>query len=385
MLNSLLHSGAGKEEKKVEYIELIYDLIFVYIIGRNSTLLHTAEGGFIPAETYITYLITTLIALQIWYFTVLFINRYGDNGPAEYICLFINMYLLYFMGDATRIDWRSTYARYNTAWALILVNLAVQYILKLKKSDGSTPLQDNHIKLTILSLLVQAGIIFVSIPVCSLTGFPLSLAALVFGLVFAGVFGSALKMVPVDFSHLSERVMLYVVFTFGEMIISIAGYFQGGFTFNTIYYSLMGFLIVVGLFLTYGYFYDRVINRECCTSGTAYMLLHIFLIAALNNLTISLELMREDEVSITSKNIFLVVSFLCYFGLLFALQAFAKYGRRPTKRFTLILFLISASFVILMCLLYRNSAASIAVTVIYIYAMYLGFCLRGKRIQQEHL
>ena len=28
------------KEKKVEYIELIYDLIFVYIIGRNNSLLH---------------------------------------------------------------------------------------------------------------------------------------------------------------------------------------------------------------------------------------------------------------------------------------------------------------------------------------------------------
>lgn len=37
-----------KEEKKVEYLELIYDLIFVYIIGRNNSLLHAAEGGFIP-------------------------------------------------------------------------------------------------------------------------------------------------------------------------------------------------------------------------------------------------------------------------------------------------------------------------------------------------
>ena len=29
-----------KEEKKVEYLEIIYDLIFVYVIGRNNTLLH---------------------------------------------------------------------------------------------------------------------------------------------------------------------------------------------------------------------------------------------------------------------------------------------------------------------------------------------------------
>ena len=36
-----------KEEKKVEYIELIYDLIFVYIIGRNNSLISSVEHGFI--------------------------------------------------------------------------------------------------------------------------------------------------------------------------------------------------------------------------------------------------------------------------------------------------------------------------------------------------
>ena len=28
----------GKKEKKVEYVELIYDLIFVYVIGRSDIL-----------------------------------------------------------------------------------------------------------------------------------------------------------------------------------------------------------------------------------------------------------------------------------------------------------------------------------------------------------
>ena len=54
-----------KEEKKVEYIELIYDLIFVYIIGRNNSLIHTVESGFISFDVYLTYLLTTLISLHI--------------------------------------------------------------------------------------------------------------------------------------------------------------------------------------------------------------------------------------------------------------------------------------------------------------------------------
>ena len=33
------------KEKKVEYVELIYDLIFVYVVGRNNALLHIFENG----------------------------------------------------------------------------------------------------------------------------------------------------------------------------------------------------------------------------------------------------------------------------------------------------------------------------------------------------
>ena len=88
-----------KEEKKVEYIELIYDLIFVYIIGRNNSLISSVEHGFIPWSVYLTYFLTTLIALHIWYLTTVFINRYGSKSVAEYIGIFINMYLLYYMAD----------------------------------------------------------------------------------------------------------------------------------------------------------------------------------------------------------------------------------------------------------------------------------------------
>ena len=42
-----------KEEKKVEYLELIYDLIFVYIIGRNNSLLHHMTDGFIQPKMFL--------------------------------------------------------------------------------------------------------------------------------------------------------------------------------------------------------------------------------------------------------------------------------------------------------------------------------------------
>ena len=52
-----------REEKKVEYIELIYDLIFVYIIGRNSSLIHNMEGGFIDPDIVLTFIFCTMITI----------------------------------------------------------------------------------------------------------------------------------------------------------------------------------------------------------------------------------------------------------------------------------------------------------------------------------
>ena len=177
-------------------------------------------------------------------------------------------------------------------------------------------------------------------------------------------------LVAGDFSHLTERIMLYVVFTFGEMVIGIAEYFEGGFGFNTIYFSLMAFLIVAGLFISYGFIYDNVIDRDMATSGMSYMLLHVFMITALNNITTALEFMRMDEVGEIPKNIFIVVSVIAYFIFLFMTEKYALVRCRAHIRFFAVIIAFSLLFAVMMALFYHNAYISIAVTVLYIYSVF---------------
>ena len=373
----------GKEEKKVEYIELIYDLIFVYLIGRNNSLLHAIQDGFIQPGAFLTYILCTLIILHVWYFSTLFINRYGSNGPAEHVCIFINMYLLYYLGDGIRSSWEEAYARFNGAWALILVNLAVQYYLKYRAAAREAPWESAHIKSQIVLILTQAAIVGVSIPLFPIVGQPLSPLALVFGIVATTVKRDVGNLVAVDFAHLTERVMLFVVFTFGEMIICVSGYFEGGFGPNTVYFSLTAFLTVVGLFLSYEYLYDHIIDREASASGNRYMILHIFLIAAMNNITTALEFMREPTVRVAPKTVFLVVSFLIYFLFLFLLERYAPVRVKGSRKFFGQLAGLCAAFAGLMALCYRNGYLSIALTAVFVYALYLVLVRRGRKIKAE--
>ena len=121
-----------KEEKKVEYIELIYDLIFVYLIGRNNSLLHQTEEGFVPPLVFAAYILCTLAVIQIWSFSTFYINRYGRNGVREYVFLFLNMFLMYYMAEGISDHWQSSFYSYNAAWALILANIGVQYLIELR-------------------------------------------------------------------------------------------------------------------------------------------------------------------------------------------------------------------------------------------------------------
>ena len=371
------------KEKKVEYVELIYDLIFVYIIGRNNALLHNFENGFVAWPAFAAYLMTTLAVIQIWNYTTYYINIYGRHGVRDHVFLFVNMFLLYFLGESIRSDWQGFHTQYHIAWALILLNIGLQYGVELRQLPKGARRQ--HPLGMVIVLLTEALLVLGDIPVYRATGTTwLSLAAILFGMGAVLLFGQRRSTGSVDFPHLSERAMLYVVFSFGEMIIAIASYFEGEFSLRSTYFALMAFLIVVGLFLSYGVFYDHIIDREKKTNGLGFMLLHIIIIFAMNNITNGLEFMREETVSLLPKTAFLAGSFLLFFGFLFALGF--RYAKARCSQYTQ--FCVRAAglgilFTALMLLLRREMLINIALTVVFVFAMFGIIYRYGKQINQS--
>lgn len=358
------------EEKKVEYLELIYDLIFVYVIGRNNSLLHQITNGFVDSKVFMAYILCTLTIIQIWNFSTYYINMHGRNKLRDHIFLFINMFLLYFIGEGTRTHWDNFLLEYHIAWGLILVNIGIQYFLELRncKECPEVYMQTKRMGLV---LIAEALIVFSTYPVYQATGFSVAPFAILFGIVGSMFHGRKANVILVDFTHLSERAMLYVVFTFGEMIIALANYFEGGLTVNSLYFSLMCFLIVVGLFLSYGTVYDHLIDRKQQNPGLVYMMIHIFIIFALSLITTSLEFMHNTEVSLLPKILMLILSFLIYYISLFFTLRFSKTKCRPTFRFILTLAIAAASFIVVMLVFRENMYVNIALTAAYVWGIFL--------------
>ncbi|MBQ9886060.1 MAG: low temperature requirement protein A [Lachnospiraceae bacterium] len=361
-----------KKEKKVEYIELVYDLIFVYMIGRNNSLLHITENGFVKPQALLAYIFCTLAIIQIWNFTTFYINMFGRNSIRDHIFLFVNMYLMYFIGQSVRTDFESYVAQYHIAWGLILINIGMQYLIELKNHKADVWNVDICRRM-MLTLFVEAALVFAGGFVHITTGVVLSGAAIFTGIVLTML--SRYKSIggQIDFAHLTERAMLYVVFTFGEMIIMLAVYFnnEGKWSWNTIYFSLLAFLIVVGLFLSYGYLYDHIIDREGSYDGMLYMIIHIFIIFAMNNITASLEFMREDEIDLLPKMLFLVISLVAFFAFLLLLKGYTKKKCRPTRTFLTESGAATAAFVVLMLVFREDMKVNILISVIYVFMIFI--------------
>ena len=211
---------------------------------------------------------------------------------------------------------------------------------------------------------------FGSIPLFRLTGIPFSWFSVPVGFVLAVLEERKCSATPLNFEHLTERVMLYIVFTFGEMVVRIAEYFEGGVSFISIYYSAAAFLVTVGLLLIYGFLYNHMIDRQRASTGALYMVIHILMIISLNNITTALGFLTDQKMNASATTFFLIGSVLLYYLSMFFLQGFAYPSRRAGKREFLNLFAISSVFAILSTLMRSDGRLSSAVLVTYIYLMF---------------
>jgi low temperature requirement protein LtrA len=278
------------------------------------------------------------------------------------------MYLMYFIGESTRFDWAAYQAQYHIAWALILINIGMQYVIELRNHEADV-WNRGVIKHLAVTLFVEAAIVLAAAFVSPSATGPLSFAAIFIGMIMSALGRKVSAGGMVDFSHLTERAMLYVVFTFGEMIIVVASYFVGDgiFDWNVIYFSLMAFLIVVGLFISYEIFYDHLLDRDRSDNGFMYMMTHLFMLFALGCTTVSLEFMRNEEVALMPKIIFITAAIIAYYFFLFCLGAYTKRTCCITKGFILKMNLLTAAFAVLMLTMRENMRVNIVVAVAYIF------------------
>lgn len=304
------------EEKKVEYIELFYDLIFVYCISRLTVLLEPMTEHFQDFSVLPIYLCCFFCVLQCWIFTALLMNRYGYRQISDYICIFINMFLLYLMADGISADIEYGFVRFHIAWALVFVNLAVQFAYRKYRHDCLDAVDDRIINRYLIILLGEGVLALACAAAYAAWGLMLTPVAFGYGFVLSMAFNKVYALRPLHFDHFTERIALLIVITFGEMIVGITPYFERG---DSLFYAIFVFLIVIGLFLLYIFNFYNLQDHAKIDNGVTYMVIHVPIIFSLNNITAGLTAMPNPESPLMEKTVYLLGAmalFLIFHALL---------------------------------------------------------------------
>lgn len=370
------------KSKKVEYIELIYDLVFVYLLRQNNALLEIGNGSFFTASEFWIYLLSTLVILQIWASSVLYINRYGENSVLDHLFLFANMYFLLYLGVDTETEWYAYHTQYHVSWALVIVNLTIQYAIQAYKSRVTDPAACRFARSRVIVYAMQAALILATITLYDYTRMPLGWIALAFGFIAPAMIMKYEEAIPVSFEHLTERVMLFVVLTCGEMIMSVALYFRHGFDVPTIAYSAVAFTATAFILMSYGYIYNNVMDRERATTGRVYLMLHMAIIIALNDITVGMEQIRLPRINRLYSQMFMTASLLIYYWTLFLIARRTEPLRGRESPFTVPSLIASILFAALMMTNSAHGLVSLCVAACYTGIIFIIIVARWKAAER---
>lgn len=293
------------KHKRVNYSELFYDLVFVFAISKVTALIHHLHNGILTWNSFLDFLIATLILIDSWMIQTDYTNRYGKNSLFNIVIMFINMGLMLFMSNMIGYNWQQWF--YYTCWAVgtLTLTLFFQYLVEFFRKST-----DNTDRESIKGFLWLTGLGSLGVYLAAL--FPIYVGVYIFIASILLTFIVPIFLITkdehfqVNLPHLIERVSLLVIITFGEMVVGLASFFT---VENFSIYSVLNFVIMLSLFLFYFGEFDHAIDEGSSQKGLFVIYSHYPIFIGLMLMTVSMGYLLNPEA-----NLLVAISFF-YIGI----------------------------------------------------------------------
>lgn len=299
------------EEKKVTWLELFFDLIFVAAISKATHLLLHLEHGIIPIEYLLKFV---LIFVPIWWAWVgqsLYVNRFGKDCVAQRWFMIIQMLFIILMTASLSVNFDQYYVPFLIGYVGIRFFTSMQYIWISKQENGSCKKAAEY--------LGYGFLIGIAVSLCSIFLDPwvryLILYLGIFIDIFVPIWGRRyLIKAPTNTPHLLERFGLFTIILFGESIVSLIAVLhpEKG-SWDAISFVLVSFTIVIIMWWQY---FDNVeikVDKEVETTGQAIIYGHLFIYMSLSMIASTIQLAFSQEIQYLFLVILVFISTFIYF------------------------------------------------------------------------
>ena len=235
-----------EEERRANWLELFYDLVYIATVIQLGTYLHhhlTVTGA-------LQYGFLFLIVWWSWSGTTYYGNRFVTDDALHRLLVFVQIFAVGNLAVSIPTAFGAGGATFALSYVALRVLLVLMYARAYRHERDVRPLIRNYVtgfSLGILFWLVSA---FVPPPWrYALWGLGIGAEVLVH---FA--FGTQRfeQRVPFNLSHLSERYALFIIIVLGDTFIKAIGRVaEEGITTNTNLFGALGVLMAVSLWWVY--------------------------------------------------------------------------------------------------------------------------------------
>lgn len=280
------------KEKKVELIELFYDLIYVYAISRLTLLIEEPVGGGIPLAGFFRYLVVCFVILQAWLYLTNYVNRYGRWQWYEYALTAVNMTATVYMANTINTNWDEMARTFNLSMLVMLLCVAAMYFIQVQKREQDTGAARNMLVILPVDCLLYFAAFLASVLHTGHLVLWLDVAAVLVGAFLPFFVRGDFDISIISFPHLVERFELITIITFGEGIVGMTEYFDVR-SFSI--HPVLVFAVILALFGCYVVQIHYLCDHHRVERSLRLMFSHYFIVIAVNLITVAFKFLLNPE------------------------------------------------------------------------------------------
>ena len=298
-------------EKKVTWLELFYDLLFVASVAVATHVLLHVEDGHIHAEYLFKFVLIFVPIWWAWVGQTMFVNRFGQDAFHQRIFLILQMFFALLMTSSLSVDFDPYYLSFLIGYIGLRAVTAVQYLVVQRIEEGARKLAAQYlgkyfwigIVVSLLSLFFESWIRYAILYL----GILIDIIVPLLGRKY-------LVKVPTNTAHLLERFGLFTIILFGESLVSTLAVIQptqGD--WESISFAIGAFLLIIAMWWQYFDNVEKKVDKSIQTAGQTIIYGHLFILMSLSAVAASIRLMVLHEIDYHFSLYFTFGSVLLYF------------------------------------------------------------------------
>lgn len=248
------------EVKRANWLELFYDLVFVYAIAKATHTIAYPHDGHISAQSYGLFFLMIIPIWWAWCGHTLFSTRFGAEDTTHRILTLAQMLAALFLAAFISPDFDPNYLGFLTSYFVVRLLLVVMY-LRIAQHNPSVASAAYRLSVGFgIGLAVALFSLFFDPPwryVVLFVGIGIEIVSPI-------LLRSRLEAFPVNKYHMPERFGLLTIIILGESVVALgARMSDAAWMALTFPISVLGFVVLATAWWLYFALTDeRIVGKE---------------------------------------------------------------------------------------------------------------------------